>query len=448
MIRQRIQADEYTIDSVKSAAQSLASGVVSFYDTTLTETLIPGLFPDPYYWWEAGLAFNHLIDYYRLTNDSQYNARISEALQHQLGEWDAFMPLNQTKTLGNDDQSFWGLASLSAHEARLPAPTNGSWLQFAKNVFDIQTMRWDTKSCDGGLKWQIYTFNKGYNYKNAASNSQLFLLAARLADLTGNTTYTVWANKIYEWTADTGLISADYHVYDGTDDRQNCSSINHIQWTYNHAEFTEGAALMYKTVSYHIIIFTWALTNNSKSNAAQNWTDIVTGFVNSSTVFQNDDGVLTEVACENRGNCDVDQRAFKGIATRSFARAARAAPIVANSIYSMLNASAKGAAQNCNESDGKVACRLSWSSSGNDTREQNTAGDGNLGEVLNALSVVQALLWDTASNETVGSVSPNATSGGNSSDASGSVLPTGAASAYMASLTCVFAAAFAAFLGC
>jgi mannan endo-1,6-alpha-mannosidase len=236
-------------DSIKSVAKSLASTVVVFYDESLKKDLTPGVFPDPYYWWEAGLAFNTLIDYYGLTNDSQYNSRISEALQHQLGDYDAFMPRNQTKNLGNGDQSYWALASLSAHEAQLPAPASGSWLDFAKNVFDVQAARWDDASCNGGLKWQIYTFNDGYNYKNTESNGQFFLLAARLAEQTGNATYAEWADKVYNWTTDVGLVSDDNHVYDGTDDKQNCSSINHIRWTSNHGFFTEGAATMYKVVS-------------------------------------------------------------------------------------------------------------------------------------------------------------------------------------------------------
>lgn len=159
------------------------------------------------------------------------------------------MPANQTSTLGNDDQSFWGLASLSAHEVQLPAPVSGSWLEYAQNVFETQAVRWDTKSCNGGLRWQVFSFNDGYNYKNTASNGQLFLLAARLADQTGNATYAEWANKVYEWTKETGLLTDEYHVYDGTDAAENCSRINHLQWTSNHAEFTEGAALMYKLVS-------------------------------------------------------------------------------------------------------------------------------------------------------------------------------------------------------
>jgi mannan endo-1,6-alpha-mannosidase len=325
---------------------------------------------------------------------------------------------------------------LSAHEAQLPAPTSGSWLEFAKNVFNTQVMRWDTKSCGGGLKWQIFSFNDGYNYKNAMSNGQLFLLAARLAHLTGNATYTEWANKIYTWTTDIGLVSDDQHTYDGADDRQNCSTINHIQWTANHGLFTEGAALMYNV-----------------SNASQNWTDIVTGFVNASYVFTSNDRALVEVACEKNGKCDIDQRAFKGIAARSFGRAAQAAPLVADSINTLLLASAKGAADNCESSGDSVACRLSWS--GDSAWEQATAADGNLGEVLNALQAVQALLWSTidiagAGNGTSSnSSSPNATASGSPSGTSGNVAQhTGTGATVAASFTFVLVVAFAVALSC
>ncbi|KAF9700866.1 hypothetical protein EKO04_001064 [Ascochyta lentis] len=433
-----LDLDVNSQDSIKSTAKILASSVVAFYDDTLKDDLTPGLFPDPYYWWESGLAFNTLIEYYGLTNDSEYNSRISEALQHQLGDNDAFMPANQTKTLGNDDQSFWGLASLSAYEVQLPAPASGTWLDFAKNVFDTQTMRWDTKSCGGGLKWQIFTFNNGYNYKNSLSNGQLFLLAARLADLTGNATYAEWANRIYTWTTDIGLVSDSQHVYDGTDDKQNCTTINRIQWTANHATFTEGAALMYNV-----------------SNASQNWTDILTGFVNASSIFTGDDGAIVEVACENNGKCDTDQRAFKGIVTRSFGRAARVAPFISDSIHDILVASAKGAANNCESSGDSVACRLSWSNSSTGTWEQATTADGNLGETLNALQAVQALLWPTfdfavgMTNGTAGSLNPNATTSGSPSGTSGIIAQhTGAATSLAVSFTFVLAVAFAAAVSC
>jgi hypothetical protein len=53
--------------------------------------------------------FNAFIDYWYYTGDNQYNPLITQALQHQMGEAKDSMPSNQTKSLGNDDQAFWGM---------------------------------------------------------------------------------------------------------------------------------------------------------------------------------------------------------------------------------------------------------------------------------------------------------------------------------------------------
>lgn len=242
------------VDSIKSAAKTLAGGIVSFYNDSLKKNHVPGLFPTPYYWWEAGSVMNALVDYSYLTGDSQYDSTVAQALQFQVGEENAYMPANQTKTLGNDDQSTWGLAALSAAEAGLKKPSNAQWVDYAVNVWNIQAARLDTEfasngTCGGGLRWQIFTFNNGYDYKNSMTNGNFFLLSARLAKFTGNATYSQYAEKSFKWSRDIGLISKDFHIYDGTDAGANCSSINHIQWTSNQGIYTEGAALMYNIVS-------------------------------------------------------------------------------------------------------------------------------------------------------------------------------------------------------
>jgi mannan endo-1,6-alpha-mannosidase len=245
-------------DSITSVVKSLASGIVTSYKTNYEQTRIPGLFDDDlYYWWQAGNTFTELIEYAYLTGDTQYNSMISKALQHQLGDFEAFMPPNQTKNLGNEDQSYWALASLTAHEAGLDKPEHGEWIDFAVNAFNTQIVRWDQKACNGGLRWQIYTFNNGYNYRNSGTNGNFFLLATRLAHLTGNSTYSDWAAKSFDWSKSVGLISDKSYVFDGTDDVTNCSTVNKLQWTNNHAIYTEGAALMYNAVSY-LEMFNWS----------------------------------------------------------------------------------------------------------------------------------------------------------------------------------------------
>ena len=213
---------------------------------------VPGNLPDPYYWWEAGAMFSTFVDYWYYTGDDEYNAITEQAIMHQVGDYNAFMPPNQTKTLGNDDQAFWGMTAMTAAEVKFPDPPadKPSWLSLAQAVFNTQAPRWDDSTCGGGLRWQIFTFNNGYNYKNTISNGCFFNIAARLGKYTGNKTYIEWAEKTWDWVEAVGLMSPDYHFYDGSDDTINCTQINHIQWTYNAGVFMYGAAAMWNVVSH------------------------------------------------------------------------------------------------------------------------------------------------------------------------------------------------------
>lgn len=211
---------------------------------------IPGNLPPPHYWWQAGAMFGSLIDYWYYTGDTTYNDITTQALLHQVGPNNDYMPPNQTKTEGNDDQGFWGMAVMSAAEHRYPDPPSDKpqWLALAQAVFNTQAPRWDTTSCNGGLRWQIFTFNNGYNYKNTISNGCFFNIAARLGRYTGNKTYLDWADKVYDWVTNIGLASPDYHFYDGSDLTINCTAVNHIEWSYNIGVFMMGAATMWNAV--------------------------------------------------------------------------------------------------------------------------------------------------------------------------------------------------------
>ncbi|KAF2451659.1 glycoside hydrolase family 76 protein [Karstenula rhodostoma CBS 690.94] len=390
-------------DSIKSAAKTIASGIVKLYNSHPKDTLTPGLFSDPYYWWEAGAVFGTLVDYSFLTGDSQYDDLLGEGLEHQIGEFDAFMPVNQTKNLGSDDQSTWGLAAMSAAENGFSTSKIGNltWAQLATNVFDTQVQRWNDKTCDGGLNWQIYQFNNGYTYKNAISTGNFFLLATRLAKFTGNATYSEWAEKAFDWSEDIGLVD-DYLVYDGASETTNCTQVNRIQWSNNNGLYLEAAAHM------------WNVTKGDDK-----WKKAVTGLVNTTVNVFVEKDVLTEVACEKNGKCNVDQKAFKGLAVRSYARAIASAPFISESLAPVLEASAKAAAKGCSEDNGGVKCQLRWTAQGEDA-------PGALGEAFSALAVVQALLVPEAKPLATGS-SSNGTSTGSSTQnapaASGSGKP-------------------------
>lgn len=107
-----------------------------------------------------------------------------------MSDWN-YMPPAYYSSLGNDDQAFWALAVLSAEEYGLPFPAGqrvARWIDLAIAVWDTQVARWNMESCNGGLKWQIFESNKGYNYRNSISNGGFIQISARLARYTGNQT--------------------------------------------------------------------------------------------------------------------------------------------------------------------------------------------------------------------------------------------------------------------
>jgi mannan endo-1,6-alpha-mannosidase len=98
------------------------------------------------------------------------------------------------------------------------------------------------------LRWQVYPYLTGYNYKNSISNGCFFNIGARLARYTKNDTYAREAIKAWDWTRNVGLMNADYDIYDGAHIETNCTDINKVQFSYNMAVFTLGAANMYNYV--------------------------------------------------------------------------------------------------------------------------------------------------------------------------------------------------------
>ena len=84
-------------DSIKSAASTVAYGMMKYYNGNQTGQSI-GLLPDPYYWWEAGAMFGQLVEYWYYTGDTTYNNVTAEGLLAQVGQNNDFMPDNQTKT--------------------------------------------------------------------------------------------------------------------------------------------------------------------------------------------------------------------------------------------------------------------------------------------------------------------------------------------------------------
>ena len=331
--------------------------------------------------------FGTLIDYWYLTGDEQYNNITIQAMVHQAGEKNDFMPKNQTSTEGNDDQGFWAMAAMSAAENNFPNPPSdkAQWLPLAQAVFNQYVTRWEPSVCTGGMRWQIFPFNKGFDYKNSISNGCFFNIAARLAVYTGNSTYLDWADTIWSWQERIGLTTPKMEIYDGASigPDNKCIDPDTIQWTYNAGVFMHGAAAMY---------------NATKGNST--WKGRVDGMLKQVQTQFLKNGVLFEHTCESEGQmlCNNDQQSFKGYLIRWLAWTTQWVPDAYTKVQPMLAKAGQAAASSCDgpanapgwtgaeglppfKGKGGTACGFSWLTGKFD-------GVSGVGQQMNALDAV------------------------------------------------------------
>lgn len=367
-----IDLDVDDLNSLQKATSLVSSGLMDYY-TGLQKGQTIGMFASPSYWWQAGGAWGSILDYWYYMQNDTYNSMLTQALLYQTGDNNDYMPLNQTVTEGNDDQAFWGFVVMAAAERNYPNPPKDQpqWLYLAQAVFNTMASRWDSDTCGGGLRWQIFTWNSGYDYKNSVSNAALFHMASRLARYTGNSTYADWATKVYDWMQDVGMLTDkdedSSFVYDGASIEDNCTKIVKYQWTYNQGLILSGSAYMY---------------NHTGSEL---WHKRTKDFLNSASVFFNStNNIMYEAACQGSGYCNNDQRSFKAYFSRFLGLTAQLVPETRDDIMKLLKASAKGAAQSCSGGTDGHTCGLNWFYDGWD-------GKYGLGEQMAALEVMQNL---------------------------------------------------------
>ncbi|KAI1106035.1 glycoside hydrolase family 76 protein [Jackrogersella minutella] len=399
--------DVQSTDSIKDVAKQMAQDLVSFYNGN-EPGQTPGLLPQPYYWWEGGALMGAFIDYWYYTGDTTYNDIASQGLLHQVGPYNDYMPPNQTLTEGNDDQGFWGMAVMTAAEYKFQNPPSGQpgWLALAQAVFNTQAARWDPDHCNGGLRWQIFTWNNGFDYKNSISQACFFNLAARLALYTGNSTYADWATKTWDWMVGVKFIDANYRIYDGGHIEDNCTTITPYEFSYNVGAFLLGTAAM---VAYA------NTTTNVKSDVDM-WSERVDGILNSTEdifFFGNETSnrIMIEIACEPVNLCDTDELSFKAYLSRWMAATTKWAPWTFDRIKTLLQNSAVAAATQCTGGDNHRMCGLKWAN--NSGAWDGTTG---VGQQMAAMEVVLANMIQQAetpvTNGTGGTSAGNPSAGG------------------------------------
>lgn len=69
---------------------------------------------------------------------------------------------------------------------------------------------------------------------------------------TGNDTYAMWADKVYEWMSQSPILPGDGTVYDGTsmDTVPMCKDADKTQWTYNYGIMIAGAAYVSDPITH------------------------------------------------------------------------------------------------------------------------------------------------------------------------------------------------------
>lgn len=118
------------------------------------------------------------------------------------------------------------------------------------------------------------------------------------------------------------------------------------------------------------------------------WRTRLKGLIDGAGVFFKDN-VMIEVACENNGKCDVDQRSFKAYLSRWMGYTAIVAPWTREFIDPLMKTSAQAAAKQCTGGNDQTSCGLRWVDNGKND------GSFGVGEQMAALEIVQNLLYPT-----------------------------------------------------
>ncbi|KAJ5091521.1 endo mannanase GH76 family [Penicillium alfredii] len=420
-----IELDIHKEQSIKDAAATAVFNTMSNYTANQTSSNPK---QSPRTWWENGIFFSTLMQYWYFTGDASNNAAVSQGMYDQRGKANDYMP-QKSPGFVNDDQMTWGLAAMTAAELNYPRESSSmpSWISLAENVFNSQVARWDNTSCDGGMRWAIEPTQSGYTMKNARENGGLFQLSARLARYTDNQTYAHWAEKIWDWSAGTALLDTkSWRVADSVLVEGSCKRSSHEQWTYNYGPYISGAAYMY---------------NMTKGNEHK-WRLGLDGLLKTTfdSFFPEKHGgkIMSEVTCEPKMLCGPNQDIFKGILASDLVFTSIVASHTASDILPRLQGSAVGAAKQCSGGSNHTLCGRRW-------YDTEWDGSADIEEQISAASLFSANLvvfkkdknpatLSTASNTTQSTAkgasesSGTTTSGGDSSSKpnSGSSIAGGA----------------------
>ncbi len=237
-------------------------------------------------WWNSANAVTVLVDYGRLSGDSRYLPAVANTFDRN--EAGGF--LNKFY----DDEGWWALAWIDAYDWT----QDQRYLDMASQIFSNMQGGWDD-TCGGGLWW-----SKDRTYKNAIPNELFLTVAARLAARTGDSAALDWANREWQWFAQSGMINAQGLVNDGLTSA--CKNNGKTPWTYNQGVILGGLAALYRQTGDAALL------------------DQAHAIAHAAIANLTDSGGILHETCEPK--CGADGQQFKGIFARNLRALNAASP--------------------------------------------------------------------------------------------------------------------------
>lgn len=177
--------------------------------------------------WTTAEIFEIIIDAYNRYGSAHHRDMINQIYNGFVADYGT----NWSWNMYNDDIMWMVLACVRAYLAT----GNTTYLNQAKNHFDIVYSRAWSSHLGGGLWWTTENYTK-----NSCINGPAAIAACYLAKLTGDSSYATKAANIYSWQRANLYEPATGKVYDSYDIYGNKNTWSS---TYNQGTFI-GAALM------------------------------------------------------------------------------------------------------------------------------------------------------------------------------------------------------------
>lgn len=242
-------------------------------------------------WWNSAVAVTTLIDYQQRTRRTDLRWIVNEVFEKNKGVFPAGQKSGDALE-GNfisraiDDTEWWGIAWIAAYDLT----RDPKYLDMAVTIANYVQGYWDTSTCGGGVWW-----DRERTYKNAVTNGLYIRLTAALHNrLSGDTVWLQRATTAWSWFAGSGMINSRL-VNDGL--TGSCANNGQTVWTYNQGLAIGGALELWRATGDS------SLLSTARQLADAAMTSLSPG------------GILTET-CDPAGNCDDNQKQFKGVFMR------------------------------------------------------------------------------------------------------------------------------------